>query len=72
MLGFVGSAFQGATAPCSMIIYRHVITALGNYDVFHDKHALHETTNKFAPMFLIFSFSSLLGWVLHGFYGYAG
>ncbi|KAG5493864.1 hypothetical protein JKF63_01696 [Porcisia hertigi] len=71
-LGILGSAVGGATRPASTILTGYMMKVLGNYTFDGNVEALRSGTNLYASLFLVFALASFLGWILHGFYGYAG
>ncbi|GET92194.1 P-glycoprotein-like protein [Leishmania tarentolae] len=71
-LGVLGSAVRGASTPTNSILMGHMLRVLGEYNVDQNIERLRSGTNLYAPLFLVFAFSNFMGWILHGFYGYAG
>lgn len=72
VLGMIGSIIIGATRPTNSILFASMLKVLGEYDINKDDDALRRGTDLYAPLFLVFSVACFAGWVLHGFYGYAG
>ncbi|AYU82443.1 ATP-binding cassette protein subfamily B, member 2, putative [Leishmania donovani] len=71
-LGILGSAVGGAARPTSTILMGYMLRVLGEYSVNKNVEQLRSGTNLYAPLFIVFAVANFLGWVLHGFYGYAG
>ncbi|KAG5468180.1 hypothetical protein LSCM1_02156 [Leishmania martiniquensis] len=71
-LGVLSSAVVGAARPTSSILMGHMLRVLGEYSADKDVEALRSGTNLYASLFLVFAVANFAGWILHGFYGYAG
>ncbi|KAG5493113.1 hypothetical protein GH5_01849 [Leishmania sp. Ghana 2012 LV757] len=71
-LGILSSVVVGAARPASSIVMGHMLRVLGEYSVTKDVEALRSGTNLYAPLFIVFAVANFSGWILHGFYGYAG
>lgn len=69
-LGLMGSLLSGAVYPVYSWVFGKMLNILGTNA--SDIPRLHEQTRLYAPLFLVIAAASLLGWVLIGFYGYAG
>nr|pir LaMDR1 protein - Leishmania mexicana amazonensis [Leishmania amazonensis] len=71
-LGILGSAVGGAARPTSSILMGYMLRVLGEYSFNKNVEQLRSGINLYAPLFIVFAVGNFLGWVLHGFYGYAG
>ncbi|KAK7197469.1 ATP-binding cassette protein subfamily B, member 2 [Novymonas esmeraldas] len=72
VLGILGSALTGACRPTNSILLGYMLRVLGQFSTDKNVEHLRSGTSLYASLFLVFAAGNFVGWVLQGFYGYAG